>query len=80
MINVDGKIGSKAIAARLQKLLPELIHFNLNAYVKAREDKGVRELISHISPIPVLIPLKLFLVTKFNFQNVKSFEWINIFH
>ena len=26
-----------------------------------REDKGVRELIPHIGPIPILIPLKLFL-------------------
>ena len=27
----------------------------------SREDKGVRELIPHIGPIPILIPLKLFL-------------------
>ena len=47
---------------------------------KAREDKGVRKLISHIGPIPVLIPLKLFLAAKFKFQIVISFEWINIFH
>jgi len=26
-----------------------------------REDKGVRELIPHTGPIPILIPLKLFL-------------------
>ena len=45
-----------------------------------REDKGVRELISHIGPIPILIPLRLSLVTKLEFQNVISFEWINIFH
>ena len=36
MINVDAKIGSKAIATRLQKVLPEIIHFNQNAYVKGR--------------------------------------------
>ena len=47
---------------------------------KAREDKEVRELIPHIRPIPILIPLKLFLVTKFKFQNVISSEWKNIFH
>jgi len=29
--------------------------------MEAREDKGVRELIPHIGPIPILIPLKLFL-------------------
>ena len=37
----------------------------------SREDEGVRELISHVGPIPTLIPLKLFLVTnggKFKFQ------------
>jgi len=26
-----------------------------------REDKGVRELLPHIGPIPILIPLKIFL-------------------
>jgi len=37
----------------------------------SREDKGVRELLPHTGPIPILIPLKLFLVTnggKFKFQ------------
>ncbi|KAL9970546.1 hypothetical protein ACROYT_G022944 [Oculina patagonica] len=36
LINVDAKIGSKAIALRLQKVLAEIIHFNQNAYVKGR--------------------------------------------
>ena len=36
LINVDAKIGSKAIATRLQKVLPEKIHFNQNAYVKGK--------------------------------------------
>ena len=36
LINVDANIGSKAIATRLQKVLPEIIHFNQNAYVNAR--------------------------------------------
>ena len=36
LINVDAKIGSKVIATRLQKVLPEIIHFNQNAYVKGR--------------------------------------------
>ena len=35
-INVDAKIGSKVIATRLQKVLPEIIHFNQNSYVKGR--------------------------------------------
>ena len=47
----------------------------------SKKDEGVRELISQfIGPIPILIPLKLFLVTKLKFQNVISFDWINIFH
>ena len=36
LINVDAKIGSKAIAMRLQNVLAEIIHFNQNAYVKGR--------------------------------------------
>ena len=48
--------------------------------VALREDKGVREFISYIGPIPILIPLKLFLVTTSKFQNFLSFEWIDIFH
>ena len=28
---------------------------------RALEDKGARELIPHIGPVPILIPLKLFL-------------------
>ena len=35
-INVDAKIESKTIETRLQKVLPEIIHFNQNAYVKGR--------------------------------------------
>ena len=29
--------------------------------VYTREDQGVREVIPHIGPIPIIIPLKLFL-------------------
>ena len=36
LINVDAKIGSKAIATRLQRVLPDIIHHNQNAYVKGR--------------------------------------------
>ena len=34
LINVDAKIGSKAIARRLQEVLSDIIHHNQNAYVK----------------------------------------------
>ena len=36
MINVDVKIGSKAIAKRLDKALPSTIHFDRSSYVKGR--------------------------------------------
>ena len=36
MINVDAKIGSKAIALRLQTVLPKIIHYNQHAHVKGR--------------------------------------------
>ena len=36
LINVDVKIGSKAIAKRLENVLPSIIHHNQSAYVKDR--------------------------------------------
>ena len=36
LINVDVKIGSKAIAKRLESVLPNIIHYNQCAYVKGR--------------------------------------------
>ena len=36
MINVDAKIGSKAITLRLQTVLPKIIHYSQHAYVKGR--------------------------------------------
>ena len=35
-MNVDVKIASKAIARRLETILPELIHHNQNGFVKGR--------------------------------------------
>ena len=34
LINVDVKIGSKAIAKRLENVLPNILHYNQCAYVK----------------------------------------------
>ena len=34
LVNVDVKIGSKTIAKRLEKVLPHIIHYNQNAFVK----------------------------------------------
>ena len=36
LLNVDSKIGSKALAKRIEKVLPSVIHFNQCAYVKDR--------------------------------------------
>ena len=36
LINVDGKIVSKAMAKRLEPFLPEIIHYNQNGFVKGR--------------------------------------------
>ena len=36
LINVDAKIGSKAIASRLKAVLPDVIHHNQNAYLKGK--------------------------------------------
>ena len=35
LINLDTKIGSKAIARRLQEVIPDIVH-NQNAYVKGK--------------------------------------------
>ena len=32
LVNVDAKLGSKTLAKRLEKVLPEVIHFNQNAF------------------------------------------------
>ena len=36
LINVDTKVISKTLAKRLEPILPDLIHYNQNAYVKGR--------------------------------------------
>ena len=36
LVNIDVKIGSKAIAKRLENVLPHIIHYDQNAFVKGR--------------------------------------------
>ena len=36
LINVDSKIGSKAIARRLQGVISDIVHHNQNAYVRGK--------------------------------------------
>ena len=36
LLNLDTKIGSKAIARRLQEVIPDIVHYNQNAYIKGK--------------------------------------------
>ena len=36
LVNVDVKIGSRSIGKRLENILPHLIHYDQNAFVKGR--------------------------------------------
>ena len=36
LMNLDTKIGSKAIARRLQDVIPDIVHYNQNKYVKGK--------------------------------------------
>ena len=38
LVNVDAKLASKTLAKRLEKVLPEIIHFNQNAFVKGENN------------------------------------------
>jgi len=42
LINVDAKIGSKAIALRLQSVLPKVIHHNQHAHM-LKEEQSVTQ-------------------------------------
>ena len=48
LVNVDVKIGSKAIAKRLENLLPHIIHYDQNAFVKGRTIFDVTRTISDV--------------------------------
>ena len=75
MINVDAKIGSKVIATRLQKVLPEIIHFNQNAYVKGRTIFDAVRTIDNIMEFTERYQMNELLVA-IDFQ--KAFDSINL--
>ena len=43
LINVDAKIASKTLAKRLEKVLPEIIHSNQNAFNLSKEDPSLMQ-------------------------------------
>ena len=74
LLKVDYKIGSKALATRLEKVLPEIIHENQCAYVKGRTIfdavRSIGDIIEYtkLNNIPGLM-------TTFDFK--KAFDSIN---
>ena len=48
LINADAKIASKILAKRLEKVLPEIIHSNQNAFVKGRYIFDAIRTIDHV--------------------------------
>ena len=55
-LSVDNSGGSLPLA---MSSVRTAIHHHFGDLLLTREDKGVRELIPHTGPIPILIPLKL---------------------
>ena len=51
LINVDTKIGSKALCKHLEKVLPDIIHYNQNAFVQGRSIFDV--IIQQIVTMPI---------------------------
>ena len=74
LLKVDYKIGSKALATRLEKVLPEIIHENQCAYVKGRT---IFDAVRSIGDIMEYTKLNNIpgLMTTFDFE--KAFDSIN---
>ena len=55
--------GNSFLCSREKGLLlhGEITLFSFSDFIWTREDQGVREVLPHIGPIPIKIPLKLFL-------------------
>ena len=74
LINVDAKIGSKALAERLMKVMPSLIHFDQCAYVKDRSTFDVLRTIDDIMTYTKEFKMKGLMVT-IDFK--KAFDSVN---
>ena len=87
LLNVDYMIGSKALATRLGKVLPEIIHESQCAYVKARTIfdavKSINDVIEYtkLHNIPGLMTtfdFKKAFKKAFNFGD-SFIHWIKVF-
>ena len=74
MINVDTKIGSKALCKRLEKVLPDIIHHNQNAFVQGRSIFDAIRTIDDIMEYTRIMKLSGFLIT-IDFE--KAFDSVN---
>ena len=74
LINVDTKIGSKALCKRLEKVLPDIIHHNQNAFVQGRSIFDAIRTIDDIMEYTKIMKLSGFLIT-IDFE--KAFDSVN---
>ena len=75
LVNVDFKIGSKAIARRLEKVLPSIIHFDQSAFVKRR---NIFDAVRTINDIFDFTQMKSYqaILTAIDFE--KAFDSLNL--
>ena len=74
LINVETKIGSKALCKRLEKVLPDIIHYNQNAFVQGRSIFDAIRTIDDIMEYTKIMKLSGFLIT-IDFE--KAFDSVN---
>ena len=75
LVNVDVKIGSKAIAMRLEKVLPSIIHYDQSAFVKGR---NIFDAVRTINDIFDFTQMKNYdaILTAIDFE--KAFDSLNL--
>ena len=74
LINVDTNIGSKALCKPLEKVLPDIIHYNQNAFVQGRSIFDAIRTIDDIMEYTKIMKLSGFLIT-IDFEKV--FDSVN---
>ena len=73
LMNVDGKIASKAIATRLKVVIQKLIHHNQTAYVGNRYIREANRLVSDILEFTVEKRWR-----QFCFQQISKTPWTKL--